>query len=246
MPIDARLVMAGAEANEVFGRLVAKMEIDDLESARAAGMLVASIAEMMSAVLLLMGSPVQSHAPVLLRSMIEALVDLKCLVADERYLEQLEFNDLHQLVRVFRDFADDPRFMADENRAQQIAGMRARIEPRYEELRPGKAPIDAATRFRRAGMAGDYVAYRTYCTWSHNQLFALQGRHRPRGTIEMGAAMPQDTQRSVLTNAVSFYARALEVVPNFATNIEADEVREAINIVDALITNVLPPGWGVQ
>ncbi|WP_218640195.1 hypothetical protein, partial [Burkholderia pseudomallei] len=60
----------------------------------------------------------------------------------------------------------------------------------------------------------------------------------------MGESMPVDMQRSAVTNAVSMYARALEVVPAFTTNVTADEVREAIRQVDEIINNALPPRWG--
>ncbi|KGC40435.1 DUF5677 domain-containing protein [Burkholderia pseudomallei] len=244
MPIDRRLVLAGCEANRAFEEILVRMEMNDTTQARAAAMLVASIAEMANAAMLLMGMPLQSHALVLLRSMLEALVDLKCLIMDDGYLDQLEFDDALQLVRVFRDFAAVPGFMDDEERRQQLGEMRAQTEARYEALRPGRAEISTRDLFARAGMAGDYVAYRTYCSYTHNKLFALRGRHGARGRVLMGESMPVDMQRSAVTNAVSMYARALEVVPAFTTNVTADEVRETIRQVDEIINNALPPRWG--
>lgn len=246
MPIDHRLVLAGAEANEQFEAILARMEMDNTARNRAAGMLVASIAEMANAAMLLMGTPVQSHAPVLLRSMLEALVDLKCLLADDDYLDQLEFNDALQLVRVFRDFADAPGFMDSEERREQHAEMRAQTEARFEALREGRTEVSTRDLFARAGMAGDYVAYRTYCSWTHNKLFALRGRHGAHGIVRMGQPMPVDMQRSVVTNCVSIYARALQLLPDCTTNVTADEVREVIDAVDQIVTRALPPGWGVR
>lgn len=246
MPIDHRLVLAGAEANEQFEAILARMEMDNTTRNRAAGMLVASIAEMANAAMLLMGTPVQSHAPVLLRSMLEALVDLKCLLADDDYFDQLEFNDALQLVRVFRDFADAPGFMDSEERREQLAEMRAQTEARFEALREGRAEVSTRDLFARAGMAGDYVAYRTYCSWTHNKLFALRGRHGAHGIVRMGQPMPVDMQRSVVTNCVSIYARALQSLPDCTTNVTADEVREVIDAVDQIVTRALPPGWGVR
>ncbi|KVF15022.1 hypothetical protein WJ06_27500 [Burkholderia cepacia] len=237
-------MLVGAEANERFERILARVEMHDTTQARAAGMLVASIAELANAAMLLMGTRLQSHAPVLLRSMLEALVDLKCLIADEDYLEQLEFNDALQLVRVFRDFADAPGFMDDAERRQQFEEMNAANQARYEALRPGRREIPTRELFDRAGLLADYVAYRTYCSWSHNKLFALRGRHGAHGTVRMGETMPDDMQRTVVTNAVKIYSRAMRVVPEFSTSITTDEVHEAIDAVDELVTGALPPGWG--
>ncbi|MCA8298800.1 DUF5677 domain-containing protein [Burkholderia sp. AU30198] len=246
MQIHYRLVLAGTEANELFEAILSRMEMEDTTQIRAAGMLVASIAEMANATMLLMGTPLQSHAPVLLRSMLEALVDLKCVLADDGYLDQLEFNDALQLVRVFRDFADSPGFMDSEERGQQLAEMRAQTEARYEALRPGRAEVSARDLFARAGMPADYVAYRTYCSWTHNKLFALRGRHGAHGMVRMGQPMPDDMQRSVVTNSVSIYARAMQTVPEFTTNVTAEEVREVIDAVDEVVTRALPPGWGAR
>lgn len=244
MGIDYKLIAAAKEANEVLTRLVGAISLDGEERTRAAGMLLATIAEQMGAVIVLMATPMQSHAPILVRTMLEALVDLKCVVTDEDYLEQLEFTDVLQLRKVLIDYAKDPEFMAVEQFQREHAAVMAEVEPRYEELRQGRSPVDIATRFRRAGMAGAYVVYRMYCTWSHNQLFALRGRHQASGPIEMGAAMPIDMQRAVIVNAVKTYSDALRMLPQFASNADAGKIEVALMTADALVSSALPAGYG--
>src|SRR5437879_491278 len=100
MPAAPSLLTIAEEIGASFEKLLIRANVKDSGEARIPACLYLTIAELFGASLVLVRSPFQSHAPVLIRSMHEALADLKNLTANSAYLEQIWFENAKQTLAV--------------------------------------------------------------------------------------------------------------------------------------------------
>src|SRR5207245_2275784 len=95
-PAIPKVIATGIEVANRLDRLLADATYKAGEPAQYAARLCLTIGEAFSGVLALLESPAESHAPVLARTMLEALVDLKNLLGDTTYLDQMRFDNANQ------------------------------------------------------------------------------------------------------------------------------------------------------
>ena len=159
----------------------------------------------------------------------EALADLKNLVADASYLEQMLFENARQTLSMVKELEADPDLEKDKDAMKAMAGWRSIEQPIYDKLK-GKnlRPLTVVDAFRRAGMAGEYVKYRFMCSFSHSNLTTLIARHAGARSLRFADVLPVETLKSTLGIAASIYTRAIETVPHY-TDIPATRVVTAID-----------------
>jgi len=238
MTDPATLLSAAANIGDRFEALLAEARVHDSGEARVAACLCLTIAELHIAVIAVLRSRAQSHAPILVRSMHEALADLKNLIEDSAYVSQMRFDNADQALKTFKGFKNDPD-MQDEQEAQNtLAEWIAKEQGTFDELREkGFKPLSAAGKFKKAGMVGEYATgYRFLCSFSHSDLNTLIARHAGDRHLRFTDMLPPATLESVLGMALTLYTRAVETLLQY-TNLSAERVKAAIDSAD----DIWPP-----
>lgn len=227
------MLEAFGDIKNLFGELLAKMEIQDSGEARLAGLLLATIAESYCAIGVLCGTPYGSHSPTHCRSMMECFVNLKLLVEDPSHAEQFQFENARQSMIVLDGFAADADVAADARIMAELDAIRQQHGPVHDRLKAkGLKEKKIFKLFEDAGLKGLYLPYRFLCTFTHNQLNALAGRHVGKGQILLGQPLPDETLKMILGLSISMYAQAFELAPKFSS-ISADDVKSVHAVVEA-------------
>lgn len=90
---------------------------------------------------------------------------------------------------------------------------------------------DVIAKFKKANILQNYVAYRVFCSFAHNQLTSLLARHAGE-FLRYHYEAPTAMTASTLTVAVSIFSQAINMMPSF-TDISAIELKNVIDIADA-------------
>jgi hypothetical protein len=229
MPDLPKMITAAHAAKKRFDEILRRVRVQDSGEARVSATLCLTISEQFAAALHLIQGGYSTHAPVIVRSMLEGLADLLNLVKDANYLDQMRFENARADVILFEEFAADPEMQEDKEAIAALTAWKAKAQPIRDELRAkGIKPQGIVDQFKQAGMAQNYVAYRVLCSFSHNQLTTLLARHAA-GTFELRYhhEAPEETTASTLTVALSVLCRAIDTLPLF-TDLAAAEVTHAI------------------
>lgn len=238
MTDPATLLSAAANIGDRFEALLAEARVHDSGEARIAACLCLTIAELHIAVIAVLRSRAQSHAPILVRSMHEALADLKNLVEDSTYLNQMRFDNADQALKTFKGFKDDPDMQDEQGAQNTLLEWIAKEQGIFDELQKnGFKQLLAAGKFKKAGMVGEYATgYRFLCSYSHSDLNTLIARHAGDRHLRFTDTLSHATLKSVLGMALTVYARAVETLPQY-TNLSTEMVKAAIDSAD----NIWPP-----
>lgn len=182
---------------------------------------------------------------VLVRSLLEAFVELKNLTEDPRYLGFMTYSQLVQH-RKLLNMAHEPTgvenpYFADLLANQATPGRRAEIKLELECLESeGFCELAIAERFRRAGEAHRRESiYQLLAQESHHNIAVLESRHlvkvdgRPRVVFFQPEGPEQlladaDTIAGIASNAVAMVSRLVDGEP---TNMnEIAETLEAFRV----------------
>lgn len=217
-----------------FERLLAGGTYKQNEAARYAGCLCLTIAEAFRATLALLRSPVPTHAPTMVRAMLEALADLKNLVADPAYIDQMRFSNAEQQLKTFKAFRDDPDMKNDKDMQNEVGHWIA-IEQRIYDARYTKERNDfnVYKKFKRADLLDLYrTSYSFLCSFAHSDVNTLNARHGKEGPLLFAEPLPAETLQSILGLAVSIYGMALKTLPAYST-LTNDAVHAACDEADS-------------
>ena len=227
------MLTAFGDIKNLFGEVLGKMEIQDSGEARLAGLLLATIAESYCVIGVLGGTPYGSHSPTHCRSMMECFVNLMLLVKNPTHAEQIRFENARQSMVVLNGFAADAGVAADARIMAELDAIRQQHGPVHDELKAkGLKEKKIVKLFEEAGRKDLYLPYRFLCTFTHNQLNTLAGRHVGRGQILLGQPLPDETLKMILGLSIMIYAQALQLAPNFS-DIKAVDVTQAHAAADA-------------
>lgn len=244
MAADPKALLAtAAQIAETLEALLAKAKVKGNEQAHISGYLALTIAELYSAFVAVLRSSAPSHGPVLVRSMHEALADLRNLVADPAYVNQIRYDNAEQMLRTCDGFMQDPDLRDMEEVQREMGKWRAVEQVIYDDLhQKGYRPFGPSKKFSKAGMTSEYVtAYRFLCSFSHGDLNTLVARHRGEGHLRFASPLPPETLQSVLGLATSIYVAAMNTLPAYTT-LTADEVKAAVNTADGVWQKTLQSG----
>ena len=144
--------------------------------------LYARMLELGAGALSLLRSGVPAGIPVLVRTLLEAYADLRCLLTSRSHLETLVANNLKERVRVLkaalRDRDPNPILQAIASYPDSrvvLSDFQRQLAALKEK---GSLPLRAEQTFQRAGLTHEYEAiYWSLCLDSHNNLSALEKQH---------------------------------------------------------------------
>ena len=233
MPGVRSLLVAARRIGTLTDAVILRASVHDTGEARAAACFYLSLAEQFSATLLLISNGHSSHASPLLRSMLEGLVDLKNLVADPAYLDQIKLNDATEDLKTFESFANDPAVLGNQETQADLALWRANgTRLRTELIQRGVRVRPLEQRLDPVELRSLYAAYRFLTGMSHSRLSNVIMRHA--GTVlQYQAPAPDDTIIGFLRIAVQMLGLGFEQVCYF-TNIPANEVRRTLDEVSTV------------
>ena len=218
------------EIKQSLDKLIADAKIHDLGESRVAASFYLTIAEQFLAVLHLIEGGFSSHAPTLIRSMLEAWANLILLTNDSRYLDQLRFENARNDAILFEEYAalmqSDPDAVALLNDwGQQARPVRDHLKARGLK----KQNIDE--KFKLAGIQETYVTYRTLCSFSHNQLSTMLGRHARNNMLLYHAPAPEETIIGMLNLALSIMFQAFNRFP-LVSSVLPQDVKSTLEAAD--------------
>lgn len=142
--------------------------------------LYGSIIEFSSTIKELYKSGHHSAIPIVLRSILEAFVDLKNLCQDPKYGYSLTINSREESLRFLKAAKDNQKVYAelvaqDPDFDLNYSNLKKEIESLKSK---GNKGVSIRKKFDDAGMANEYqTIYSMLCTATHNDIRALSVRH---------------------------------------------------------------------
>lgn len=227
-----KMLAAAHEIKRLYDEVLMRANVHDSGEARVSASLCLTIAEQFAAMLCLAEGGFSSHAPIMVRSMLEGLANLINLVNDANYLNQIRYENARSDVILFDEYAADPEIQKDIDAIATLSSWKDKAKPVRDELAGmGFQKQDVIAKFKKANISQNYVAYRVFCSFAHNQLTALLARHAGK-FLHYHYEAPAAMTASTLTVAVSILSRAIDMLPSF-TDITASELKNVIDIADA-------------
>ena len=228
MTSENSLLSAAEEIGAEFEGLLERAAVNDSGHARLSFCLCLTIAELYIGALAVLRSRAQSHAPVLVRSMHEALADLRNLVANPAYFDQIRFDNATQMLKTFRGFLSDPDLRNDKEVQQDMGAWLTKEQQVHDELQArGLKSLKQYDKFKQANMTGEYATgYRVLCSFTHSNLTTLLARHGGEDHLRFTHPLPLESFKMILRLAINFYIRTLETLPKY-TNLTIKEVQTA-------------------
>ena len=113
MPKLDKILKAARHAKERIDAILLRANVQDSGEARVSATFLLTIAEQFAATVHLIEGEFSTHAPVLVRSMLDELADLRNLVDDPNYLDHLKFEDARSNVLMVDDFEADSDISSD-------------------------------------------------------------------------------------------------------------------------------------
>ena len=181
MPNITSMLVAAHDIKAQLDVLLLRGRVQDSGEHRVAATLCLTIAEQFAATLHLIEGGFSSHAPVMVRSMLEGHANLLNVVKDSTFVEQIRYDNARADTVLFTEYAADPSMQDNPEAKEKLVRWKAIAEPvRIELEAKGYGKLDLYQRFKRANILSTYTAYRVFCSFAHNQLTTLLARHADR------------------------------------------------------------------
>jgi hypothetical protein len=234
MPDLPKMLSTAHDVKYRFDDLLFRAKVQDSGEARISATICLTIAEQFAAVLCLVEGGHSSHAPIIVRSMLEGLAELLNLVNDSNYLNQMKFDNARSDVILFEEYSTDPEMQEDAEAIATLAEWKAKAQPIRDMLAArGFQKQGVIEKFKNANILQSYVAYRVLCSYAHNQLTTLIARHAGNLELLYHNDAPPETTASILTIAVSILCQSVNTMHKF-TDIPAEELDKAIKVADEI------------
>jgi hypothetical protein len=233
MPKLDKTLKATRRAKERIDAILLRANVEDSGEARVSATFLLTIAEQFAAMVHLVEGKFSTHAPILVRSMLDELADLRNLVDDPNYLDQLKLEDARSNVLMVEDFAANPDISSDPSTRERLAEWRQKYQPICDTLKSqGLKPQRATEKFLRAKVSSLYVSFRLLSSYTHGQLTNLIARHAGDFELRYHEEPPAESTESLLTIALAILCQAANLAPKF-TDVSAAEMTKAIDDIQA-------------
>jgi hypothetical protein len=219
-PIDRDQVLVDARRIEELSKaviLAASPNDDNAAQLGCAGL--ALILDGYSAVMALLGTTGEYHAPTVVRTMLEAFADLNALANDKAYAERMRLHAACERKKVIKGYVA----AYGENRAFEATAQRARsdlygLEPEITRLRDqGIEDYKVWERFQLAGLGGDRVyVYGELSSFAHADYIAIMLRHIGREKLILGHPLPDEWFAKVVFLSSTILLDGLLTLSSFA------------------------------
>lgn len=231
MPEIAKLLEVAFAAAAKVDEFIVRAAVSDNGESRVGASLFLSISEQFAATVDLIADGHSSQAPILVRSMLEGMANLVCLALDPAYLDQIRYEDVRSNAILFAEYMAVPDMDAEAIQTLQEWSDKA-VPLRREFEAKGFKAQDAISKFKQAGITENYVAYRVFCSFAHNQLTTLISRHAGLANLNYKAEAPLVLTKGILSVAMSILCRSMLSLPKF-TNLAEDELKAIADEIDA-------------
>ncbi|WP_129527142.1 DUF5677 domain-containing protein [Achromobacter agilis] len=114
--------------------LLLQGRVQDSGEHRVAATLCLTIAEQFAATLHLIDGGFSSHAPVMVRSMLEGYANLLNVVSDPAFVDQIRYDNARADVVLFTEYATDSEMWNNTEARETLARWKADAEPVHDEL----------------------------------------------------------------------------------------------------------------
>jgi hypothetical protein len=102
-------------------------------------------------------------------------------------------------VTLFEEYVSDPDIQKDKEVVAKLTAWKAKAKPVRDALKArGIKHQGIIEQFKQAGMLENYVAYRAFCSFTHNQLTTLISRHAGNFELRYHHDAPAETTESTL------------------------------------------------
>ena len=192
--------------------------------------LYGSIIELTGAVIALVDKRLITGVPILLRSVLEAYVDLHNLAEKSSYSYVLELEHIKQWIEILREAnTGKNEYLAAIAGAPELNDQIAKWTKRKDDLeKKGFRALRIKQKFQRAGMEREYRSqYNQLCCDAHNNLRALIARHIQMNEDGLGVVYykpytPDDSAVHVGTNAELLVRASQEIHAFFKSSVVLD------------------------
>lgn len=224
------------------------VKINDTKVSATGVALILTIAEQMDATILLIQNGFSTHAPLLVRSMLERVVDLVLLTNDPAYYEQMEFESLIGDKRRFDGMAAAEDMKDDPSVQEQLAQWTEILQPRLDALaEKGYKEKTLVVKFSdvdKLGIADSrlkdgYTAFRVFSAFAHSTLSVLKVRHSDIDSERAMRPAPPELVSSILKSALIIFVDAIRQLPKLTDASEA-AVTASIALADASWSKLHP------
>lgn len=232
------MLEAAEKIKKDFEQLVLNVQVNDSGEARVAATMLLTVLEQFGAAMLLLDKGYASHAPIIVRSMLEGLANLINLCNDPNYLNQLRFDNARNNVTTFTEYASDTSMQDDPKAVALLNEWRDKEIPVKAELAAiGFKKQDVIEKFRLAGIQSTYIAYRVFCSFAHNQLTTLMARHAGNKELSYLKDAPDELKQSILKVSLMILCQSMNLLPKIS-NLSAENLSQKINEIDTFWTSV--------
>lgn len=233
MPNIPAMLAAAHEIKAQLDVLLLRGRVKDSGEHRVAATLCLTIAEQFAATLHLIEGGFSSHAPVMVRSMLEGHANLLNVVKDPEFVNQIRYDNARADVVLFTEYAADPGMKDNADAQETLAKWKADAKPVRDELEAnGYGKLDVIERFKKAGIAPLYVSYRVFCSFTHNQLTTLLARHAGDFELHYHFEAPEALTAGLLGVAVCILCQSVVTASHFTDLSDAD-LQQVIDAADA-------------
>jgi hypothetical protein len=111
--IMKKLLDVAHKTKQRFDQLLDRANVNDSGESRVSALYLLTISEQFAAALQLADNGFATHAPTLVRSMLDGFASLSNLVKDPNYLDQIRFEDARSKIAVFDEFSKDPNVQSN-------------------------------------------------------------------------------------------------------------------------------------
>lgn len=222
---DDEIIQLAENVGHELEAYLMKASIHEDPSAHLAACLCLTIGELYVGVAALMRSKAQTHAPILIRAMHEALVNLKTLKKNPDYINQLEFNDAEQTLKTLQDIMSSTSFVDDDEAHDFWSAQQDYHAEHMQDARDkGSRKQMNFERYEAAGMNySDYeLVYRSLCSFTHNSVITLLSRYGATGHLDYAKPLPTETLKGFVKISVEMYVRAIRSLHDFTDHNQAD------------------------
>lgn len=231
MPDIPKLLEVAYAAAAKVDEVIFRAAVSDNGESRVGTKMFLTISEQFAAMLTLIAGGHSSQSPILVRSMLEGMANLVCLAMDPAYVDQIRYEDAKSNSILFTEYMAAPDM--DPDAIQTLTEWNEKAQSVRKELgAKGFKPVDLPKKFRQAGIAENYVAYRVFCSFAHNQLTTLMARHAGHFELKYQAEAPAELTKGILSVAVSILCRSMMNLPKF-TNLAENELKAIADEIDA-------------
>ncbi|WP_071117081.1 DUF5677 domain-containing protein [Chromobacterium sphagni] len=233
MPNISAMTAKAHKIKESLDELLLRGSVLDSGEHRVAATLYLTIAEQFAATLHLIEGGFSSHASAMVRSMLEGHANLLNLIKDSAFVDQIRYDNARADIVLFTEYAADSEMQQDPDAQRKLAEWKAQADPIKVELEgKGYGKLDVYQRFKKANILSTYVAYRVFCSFSHNQLTTLLARHAGKFELRYHAEAPKELIVGLLDIAVRILCQSVVTASRY-TNLTEAELKEVLDAADA-------------